>query len=310
MNPSTSGGRGHLGLFRVLSLIAALLVLEVGLSFIDPPKTWRAGSFDGHRLSLRAWKWIDHQMDGEFNRYGYRDIDWAPSDSAPRAAFLGDSRIFGLHVDATETISARLGAHASPWQGMNFGLMGTTPVEILDYMAADVNGFAPDAVIICADINSSVLGLDTRRNFSRRNHAMTNLLRSSSILRWGDLSWRALRAGGKRVLVQELETYRSDLAASLQRFAQAGVRQRVVMVGWTPMPGFDGIWDPDVYDRYREASREAAEQAGAEVIEVEEVLLGMNKKDAFVGIGLHFSPLANDRIAQQVARVLLPPEEP
>jgi hypothetical protein len=290
--------------FRVISVLIAVMGLEVGLGCIDPPMSWTAGSFDGHRYSLRLWKWLDHLSGGEFNRYGYRDVDWAQSTSSPRAAFLGDSRMYGLYVEADESIPSRLRAHAAGWEGMNFGLVGTTPVELLDHMLDDVLEFQPSAAIISVDINSSVLGLACRREFSRWDNTGTNLLRSSSILRWSDLAWRAWRSGGRRVRVQELDTYGTDLSSTLVRLQEAGVGRRVVLVGWTPMPAIEGLWDPETYDRYRTQSRATGRAHGATVVEVEALLAGMPHADAFVGPGLHYSAAASDRIAAGVATVL------
>jgi hypothetical protein len=292
-------------LFRALGILFGLLLLECGLRTADLPMSWTAGTFDGHRMSLRLWKWWDHRRGGEFNRYGFRDVDWPLQAHAQRVAFVGDSRIYGLYLDSDQTISARYPAHAEGWSGMNFGLVGMTPVELVDGLLDEVIRFSPQAVVLHVDINPSVLGLASRRDFSRREYTVRNLLRSSAVLRWAELGVRAAWAGGDRVRVQDLDAYESDMYDALAQLQTAGVPRAVVLIGWTPMQAIEGLWDPATYDAYRDRSRVAAAAQGAEVIEVSTVLAGMDPGQAFVGPGLHYSAQASDRIAAAVASVVV-----
>lgn len=291
--------------FRLMGILLGLLLLEGGLRTADLPMSWTAGSFDGHRMSLRLWKWWDHRSGGEFNRYGFRDVDWPLEAPVQRVAFVGDSRIYGLYLDSDQTISARYGVHAQGGSGMNFGLVGMTPVELVDGLLDEVIRFSPEAVVLHVDINPSVLGLASRRDFSRREYTVRNLLRSSAVLRWAELGMRAAWAGGDRVRVQDLDAYESDMRAALAQLQEAGVPRAVVLIGWTPMQAIQGLWDPVSYDAYRQRSRVAAAAEGAEVIEVSTVLTGMNSDQGFVGPGLHYSAQASDRIAAAVASAVV-----
>ena len=276
-------------------------MLEVGLRLVDPPMSWTAGTFDGHRMDIALWKWWDARRGGEFNPQGFRDVDWDELPQTRRAAFVGDSRMYGLYLEPEQTISARFSARAQGWTGMNLGQVGMTAVELVDGLQAEVTDLSPELVVLSVDINPSVQGLARRRDFSRRSHTLSNLLRSSSILRHMELAARAAWAGSQRHPVQDLDEYEADLLSSLGYFEDVGIARRIVLVGWTPMPAIAGLWDPVSYDAYRSVSRKAAAARGAKVIEVEAVLSGLDPDEAFVGPGLHYSAQASDRIAAAVA---------
>ncbi len=292
--------------FKLLSILLGLLMLETGLRLVDPPMAWSAGAFDGHRLDIRAWKWWDNQRGGEFNPQGYRDTDWAALSSAKRAVFVGDSRVYGLYLDPEQTISARFTAQAPGWVGLNMGEVGMTPVELVDGLQEEITALSPQLVVLSVDINPSVLALASRRDFSRRSDALAHLLRSVAILRHLELGVRAAWAQGARQRVQSIDEYTADMQETLAHLSASGSVRPVVLVGWTPMPAIDGLWDPVTYDAYRAASRLAAVESGADVIEVEAVLSGMRASDAFVGSGLHYSAQASDKIAAAVWALVSP----
>ena len=217
---------------------------------------------------------------------------------------IGDSRMFGLNLGLPDTIPAQVATAAPGWETLNLGIVGATPVESLDFVVEDALKLGATAAVICVDINPSLQGLASRRNFSRHDDHLRNGLRSAATFRWAELSLWALWRGGDRIRVQPIAEYLEDLGQTLRQLQAGGATRQVVLVGWTPMPDFEGLYAQETYNEYREASRQAAKAHGAQIVEAKEAISDMEPAQAFDEPGLYYTPAATQRIGAAIASAL------
>lgn len=239
----------------------------------------------------------------EYNRAGYRGGAWAiEADGRRRVAFLGDSRVFGLHVARDETVAARTEARAGGRiEALNFGVPGTGPWEGLDWILDDVTPYTPAAAVILWDVNPSVRSLVPAARYSRRDAVVANFLRSFALIRRPEhvLRWVV----GRRSPSVPTDEFAAQLGGVFDRLEAAGVERIVYLVGWTPMDDVPGIWTAADYERWRAAGRGVAEARGAAVLELE----ALTDADDYAGVGLHLDHGGSDRVAAAVLAALEAP---
>ena len=86
-----------------------------------------------------------------------------------------------------------------------------------------------------------------------------------------------------------LETYKTEMKKGIARLEYAGI-DVVVVIGWGMLKDYPGLYTQARYDEFRDASRLVAIQAGAEIVEVEELMNNQDPSVMFVGEErIHFS---------------------
>ena len=282
----------------LLRPILSFAILEIGLSFVPLPDWWETAIFSDYLYSTRILKQID--LANEYNSLGYRDTEWRTAEKS--IAFIGDSRTHGLFVAREQTYSEQV-EQWSGWQGMNLGIPGATPFEALDSMVPDVLPYKPFAAVVCLDINSSLMSYIPRAKASRRSDIASNLLRSFSTWMLVEGAWHSLFS--ERAPVMTLDDYGAQLDLIFQTLTEAGVSQNILVVGWTPLQDYPGLYTQELYDQYREKSREVARRRQIPIIEYTQELEGLPLEDAFVGEhAIHLSPRGHQKMAQAILRVL------
>jgi lysophospholipase L1-like esterase len=280
----------------------AFLLLEVGLRLVPLPGWWEAGIFDANILSQRLAHRVEMALEHGWNSEGYRDRPWTGADPRPRLALLGDSRIFGQYVPPPQNFGAVIDA-TSGWATMNFGIPGATTTEALDFIVADAARHRPAAALVCFDINASLLSFFPKGASGSRDDLALQAARSSAVYRWLELTFYA--ATRPRGPVMSVQTYKDELAEVLRRLARAGASRQIVLVGWTPLQDFEGLYTAARYDRFRQASRDVAAASGARVLELQEVVAGRTTAEAFVGAEtIHLSVAGHRLLADAVLRTL------
>lgn len=286
-------------------LALLLLGLELALWIPQVPPWWEAGIWSGNLLSDRLLVKVNHWTTGEFNSQGYRDREWTTPGRLPRLVALGDSRVFGHYVAPVEAFPQVIGRW-NQWDVANLGLPGASVVEAHDFILEDALALQPQAAIVCYDINSSLYGVMSREDAGSRHDWGVQLARSSALVRWVELGLRAALV--ERHPVMSVADYRASLADLLDQLKAGGARQRVVLVGWTELENYPTLFTRDRYERFRQASRDAAADSGAPVVEMEAVFRGVDPDHVFIGHErMHLTPWANERLAGALSRALGPP---
>ena len=295
MNNRFSGWMGV-----VLRPTLFLLILEIGLSFVPIPDWWEAGVLHDYLYKNRIQNWVNHVTVGEYNSKGYRDSEW--DLTGKKVALLGDSRTFGLYVEARQTY-ARLIESQSRWESMNLGVPGATTFEALDSMLPDLLPYKPEAAVICLDINSSLFSYVGRDHASRKSNVLRHFLRSLSTWRVGEGFWHTWFSKRKPVL--PLGDYKAQLRLLFQTLFENNVNKNILLVGWTPLENFPGLYTRERYDLYREASRSIAHELDIPVVEYTEELREMTTAEAYTGEHqIHLSPKGHQKIASAIIRLL------
>ena len=293
---------------RRLGRLALLLVgLEIALRIPPLPAWWEAGIWSGNIWSDRVWAWLISRGHPDTDARGYRHLDWSPPGTRPRVVVMGDSRVYGHYVDATEafphvmTLEAK--RYDGGWEAVNLGLPGASVVEALDFIADDALGLEPVAAILCYDVNSSLYGVMSREDAGGRDDWPVQLLRSSAILRWTELGLRAALV--ERHPVMPVQSYEDQMVALMEKLEAGGVEHQVVLVGWTQLRDYPTLFTGKRYAEFRQASRDAAWRAGAGVIEMERVFATWDPDEVFIGHErMHLSPAAHRALAEAALRAL------
>lgn len=284
------------------------LGLEVGLRIPMLPPWWEAGIWSGNILSDRLsvkLKTLTSPGGGVHNPQGYRDRAWTTPAARPRLVAMGDSRVFGHYVQPHEAFPQVL-HRSSGWDVANLGLPGASVVEALDFILDDALALRPQAALVCYDINSSLYGVMSREAAGGRDDWGVQLARSSALVRWLELGLRAALVA--RHPVMPVDRYQLLLERLLERLEQGGAERRIVVVGWTELENYPTLFTRDRYERFRQASRDAAAADGATVVEMEAVFAGVDTDSVFLGEErMHLSPWANGRMAEAIQRALGPP---
>ncbi len=277
--------------------LLSLILLEVGLSFVSVPDWWETAIFKDYLYSSRIKKRFQPI---EYNSLGYRDTEW--NANAKSIAFLGDSRTFGLFVPREQTYVEQIEV-MSDWQGLNLGIPGATTFEALDSMVPDAIAYSPSASVVCLDINSSLLGYIPRTNANRRSDFVGNLVRSFNTWMMIESAYHSLFS--ERVQIIPLEEYGQQLDQVFEQLSQAGVTQQVLLVGYTPLKDYPDLYTQEIYNQYREKSREVARKKNIPIIEFTDALQGLSEDQAYVGEHkIHLSAQGHRRIASAVLKVL------
>ena len=101
-----------------------------------------------------------------------------------------------------------------------------------------------------------------------------------------------------------LEEYESNWT-TFETLPNAGVTQNVLLVGWTPLEDYPNLYTQEIYNQYREKSREVARKRNIPIIEFTTELKGLSLEQAFVGEHqIHLSAVGHRRIASSILRVL------
>lgn len=286
---------------------AALLILslELSLRFVPLPNWWEAGVWRGNILADRAWVQVLRVWRGTYNRKGYRDAE-RTAGPEPLLVALGDSRVYGHYVQPAQAFPQVLGA-TTAWEVANLGLPGASVVEAHDFIVDDALALRPSAAVLMYDVNSSLYGLMSREAGGRRDAWGLQLARSSALLRWVELGLRAAMV--ERHPVMPVERYEDLLVSLLDRLEQGGVSRRIVLVGWTELEDYPGLYTQERYERFRAASRAAARRAGVETLEMEDLFGGVPQEQAFVGRErMHLTPWGHTLLAEALAeRIGSPP---
>jgi len=276
----------------------SLLILDIGLSFVPIPDWWEAGVFNDYLYSTRVRKLIFSSK--EHNSLGYRDSEWTTENR--KIAFLGDSRTYGLFVHKEHTYAEQV-ERLSSWESMNLGVPGATTFEALDSMLPDALHYKPEVSVVCLDLNSSLISFVPRGNSSRRSDIMGNLIRSSSIWMFLEGGWHSLFS--ERVPVISLQDYGQQLDQIFQTLIENGVSRNILLVGWTPLQNYPNLYTQDLYDQYREKSREVARERSIPIIEFTDELQGIPLEEAYLGEHqIHLSEVSHKKIAESIIRVL------
>ena len=279
---------------KVLSLWLAritlsICIMEFLLSFVPIPARFEAGVWHGNsyrdQLSLKSKMWYQ----GIQERYplrGYRYEESIHNRLNPKIAVLGDSRFYGQYVEAHETFSAFV-AKKTDWDVLNLGLPGASMYEANDFILDDAIDYGPQLVILCYDINSSLMSVMTREQGGSRFDVLRNVLRSSMIFRWAELFWYAVSQGS--IPVMSVEMYKKELKKGISKLERAGI-DVVVVIGWGMLKDYPNLYTQDRYNEFREASRAVAKEKRIELVEVEELMKDQDMSVMFVGEErIHFS---------------------
>lgn len=288
-----------------LGRIGLVLVgLELSLRFVPLPSWWEAGVWRGNILSDRAWVQVLRIVQGRFNRKGYRDTD-REAGPGPMLVAMGDSRVYGHYVDPSQAFPQVMDA-TTEWEVANLGRPGASVVEANDFIVDDALELEPDAAVLLYDVNSSLIGLMSREEGGSRGDWGLQFARSSALLRWLELGLRAALV--ERHPVMSVERYEALLVRLLERLEAGGVTRRVVLVGWTELDTYPGLYTKERYERFRVASRAAAEQAGAHTVEMEALFSEVPQDKAFVGPErMHLTPWGHEQLARALDGALGPP---
>lgn len=287
---------GRIGLF--------LVSLELCLRFVPLPSWWEAGVWRGNILTDRAWVQVMRLLRGPYNHKGYRDH---PREAGPEPMLvaMGDSRVYGHYVSPAQAFPQVMDA-TTDWEVANLGMPGASVVEANDFIVEDALELEPEAAVLLYDVNSSLIGLMSREEGGARGDWGLQLARSSALLRWLELGLRA--AFVERHPVMSVERYEELLVQLLDRLAEGGVTRRVVLVGWTELDNYPGLYTQDRYEQFRAASRDAAHRAGARTVEMEALFSRVPHEKAFVGHErMHLTPWGHEELARALARALGPP---
>lgn len=266
-----------------------ICMMEFLLSFVPIPATFEAGVWHGNsyrdQLSLKSKMWYQ----GIKERYplrGYRYERSIQNSLRPTIVVLGDSRFYGQYVETNETFSAFVSAHTD-WDVLNLGLPGASIYEANDFILDDAVDYGPQFAILCYDINSSLMSVMTRAQGGSRFDIARNVLRSSMIFRWTELSWYALSQGSLPVM--SVEIYKEEIKKGITKLEHAGI-DVVVVIGWGMLKDYPGLYTKERYNEFRDASRIVAQELGVEIVEVEEVMKNQETSVMFVGEEqIHFS---------------------
>ena len=266
-----------------------LCTTEILLSFVSILANFEAGVWHGNsyrdQLSLQSKMWYQ----GIQERYplrGYRYEKSIQSSLNPKIVVLGDSRFYGQYVQPNETFSVFVSTQTD-WDVLNLGLPGASMYEANDFILDDAIDYGPQFAILCYDINSSLMSVMTRQQGGSRFDIMRNILRSSMIFRWAELSWYAVSQGSLPVM--SVDVYKEELRKGITTLSYAGI-EVVVVIGWGMLQDYPDLYTQDRYNEFREASRIVATEMGVEIVEVEELMEGQDTSVMFVGEErIHFS---------------------
>jgi hypothetical protein len=123
------------------------------LAVLDLDHQNRRLSFLPHRS--RRYETAEFTFDASYNRFGRRDRDWPAEVVSDESSviMLGDSFVFGVGVEAEQTVPSLLeayaGQHGEPREVMNFGIPGGGPpsyAALLD--DAFARGFGASTVVV------------------------------------------------------------------------------------------------------------------------------------------------------------------
>lgn len=266
-----------------------LCTMEFLLSFVSIPAKFEAGVWHGNsyrdQLGLMSKMWYQ----GIQERYplrGYRYEQSIQNSLNPKIVVLGDSRFYGQYVENSDTFSAFV-SKETDWDVLNLGLPGASIHEANDFILDDAIDYGPQIAILCYDINSSLMSVMTRQQGGSRSDVTRNLLRSSMIFRWAELSWYAVSQGSLPVM--SVDVYKEELKRGITTLTYAGI-DVVVVIGWGMLKDYPDLYTQDRYNEFREASRVVAKEMGAEIVEVEELMKYQDMSVMFVGEErIHFS---------------------
>jgi lysophospholipase L1-like esterase len=280
--------------------LLSFVILEVGLSFAPIPDWWEAGVFNEYLYSNKIRKTLFSS--GEYNTLGYRDSEWMDGDGTQKIAFLGDSRTYGLFVKKEHTYAHQI-EQLSDWEGMNLGIPGATTFEGLNSLIPDALPYQPTASVVCLDLNSSLISYLPRAKSGGRDDIINNILRSSSVWMFLEGFWHAVFS--ERVSVIPLEEYGQQLNLIFQTLEDHGVSQNILLVGWTPLENYPNLYTQELYNQYREVSREVARARNIPIIEFTEELKNLSLSEAYVGEHqIHLSQESHRKIAHAILRIL------
>ena len=278
----------------------SLCILELGLMFTPIPDWWEAGVFDHYLCSTRVMNWVGWFFFDEYNSLGYRDSEW--EKGGKKVAFLGDSRTFGLFVNERQTYASQI-ENLSDWEGMNLGIPGATTFEALDSMLPDALEFSPQAVVLCLDLNSSLISFITREDSGHRADWGRHFIRSSNTWRFIEGALHSAFSERQPVIIQK--DYRDQLTDIFRTIELNNIDKKVLIVGWTPLKDFPNLYTQTRYDLYRDISREVALQHNAQIIDQKQLLDDLSLSEAYVGEHqIHLSALAHKKMAAAVLKKL------
>ena len=282
----------------ILRPILSIALLELGLSFVPIPDWWETAIFNDYLYSTRINKMFSSEL--EYNSLGYRDTEWQADQKS--ILFLGDSRTYGLFVPREQTYATQV-EFMSGWQGLNAGVPGATTFEAIDSMMPDGLPYKPSASVVCLDLNSSLISYVPRSKASKRSDVFGNFVRSFSTWMMLEGAWHSVFS--ERAPIIPLEEYGQQLDTIFETLTNAGVTQNVLLVGWTPLEDYPNLYTQEIYNQYREKSREVARRRNIPIIEFTTELKGLSLEQAFVGEHqIHLSAIGHRRIASSILRVL------
>jgi hypothetical protein len=270
-------------------ILLFLVPLELLLTFIPIPQQFEAGVWHVNSYRDRIVLQSKELVHKKYERYplrGYRTTELKSNGLHPKMVVLGDSRFYGQYVSGAATFSAYLNQNTD-WDILNLGLPGTSIYEANDFILDDAIDFGPEVALLCYDINSSLSSVMTRSQGGSRSDVSLNILRSSMVYRWLELSWYALTQHS--VPVMSLEEYKEELTSGISRLQSSGV-DVVLVLGWGMHKDYPGLYTRSRYDLFREASRVVAKELDTMLLDVEEIMEGQDSSVMFVGEErIHFS---------------------
>jgi lysophospholipase L1-like esterase len=102
-----------------------------------------------------------------------------------------------------------------------------------------------------------------------------------------------------------LEEYGQQLNLIFQTLEDHGVSQNILLVGWTPLENYPNLYTQELYNQYREVSREVARARNIPIIEFTEELKNLSLSEAYVGEHqIHLSQESHRKIAHAILRIL------
>lgn len=285
-------------------IVLFICTMEFFLSFVPIPAKFEAGVWHGNsyrdQFSLQSKMWYQ----GIKERYplrGYRYEESIQSSLNPKIVVLGDSRFYGQYVETDETFSAFVSKETN-WDVLNLGLPGASIYEANDFILDDAIDYGPQFAILCYDINSSLMSVMTREQGGSRFDVTRNILRSSMIYRWLELSWYSVSQGS--VHVMSVDAYKEEMKRGITKLEYAGI-DVVVVIGWGMLSDYPELYTQERYNIFRDASRIVAKEQGVEIVEVEDLMKDQDTSVMFVGEEqIHFSTKGHALFGNHLIEIL------
>lgn len=266
----------------VFGLLAGLVTLEVAVRLLGSaePRPTGYAPVNTNRRAMRPT-----------NAAGYRDVDHAipKPPGVRRLVALGDSFAWGASVEYDDAYPQRLERalnrrHAGTWEVVNLALPGMNTVDQRAQLAAEGFAYEPEVVLLGFVLNDSedAEAAEARRarDWVEARRAPRSVLDRSALLRLvrGRLHATAenrRRIEGYRSMYEDdAPGWRAAREALLAMGAMCRERGVPFVVAIFPLFG-NPLDEGYPFDEVHARVRQAAEKAGAKVVDLREVYRGL-----------------------------------